>query len=228
MTPDRNNATNWAATGTARLAGVAIFAAMAGFAAVYGTFGGKDKVETRLPSAAPAAFADANPAVPGTGAARNGNPLATGEMTAFVFKKSPEDLPEITFANGAGKALTLGDFKGKTVLLNLWATWCAPCRKEMPALDRLQKELGSDSFEVLALSVDRSGADGSKKFLDGIKVEHLKLYVDASARSATTLKAVGMPTTILIGKDGREIGRLVGPAEWDSADAKRLIAASVK
>ena len=163
-------------------------------------------------------------AASGTGGAA----LNSGQMTAFVFKKTPEPLPEVSFTDASGKAMTLAAFKGKTVLLNLWATWCAPCRKEMPDLDRLQKELGSDRFEVVALSVDRQGVEAARKFLDGIKVENLKLYIDPTARAATTLRAVGMPTTILINAEGREVGRLVGPAEWHSADAKRLIEASLR
>lgn len=211
-TPDRKTMR----AGPAAVAGVALVSAAAGFLAVYVTFGRADKPVPQSASLLPVA------------AAAGPRALATGEMTAFVFKKTPEAVPDIQFTDGAGKPLTLADFKGKTVLLNLWATWCAPCRKEMPALDRLQKDLGSARFEVLALSVDRSGIEGSRKFLDGIKVDGLKLYVDATARSATTLKAVGMPTTLLIDAEGREVGRLVGPAEWDSADAKRLIEASVK
>ena len=153
--------------------------------------------------------------------------LSTGAMTTFVFKKAPEELPEIAFVDAGGAARSLKDFRGKTVLLNLWATWCAPCREEMPALDRLQKELGSDSFEVVALAVDRGGVDAAKKFLDSIKVSNLKLYADATTRSGSALKVIGMPTTILIDKDGREIGRLPGPAAWDSAEAKRLVEASL-
>jgi thiol-disulfide isomerase/thioredoxin len=149
-------------------------------------------------------------------------------MTAFVYKKTPEALPEVSFVDGQGAAKTLKDFQGKTVLLNLWATWCAPCREEMPALDRLQKRLGSDSFEVVALAVDRTGIEGAKKFLDGIKVENLNLYADPTTRSGPALKAIGMPTTILIGKDGHEVGRLPGPAAWDSDEAVRLVEAHLR
>jgi thiol-disulfide isomerase/thioredoxin len=193
-----------------------------GFVAVYVTLGRPDNGPRTAPPAPASTAATSLPKGPGT------NPLSTGEMAAFVFKREPEALPDITFADGESKSRTLKDWTGKVVLLNLWATWCAPCRKEMPSLDRLQKALGSDRFEVMALAVDRTGAESAKKFLDGIKVESLRLYVDASARSGSTLKAPGLPTTILIGKDGREIGRLVGPAEWDSADAKRLIEAALK
>jgi thiol-disulfide isomerase/thioredoxin len=156
------------------------------------------------------------------------NPLAAGDMITFVFKKTPEAIPSFRFEDAAGAEKTLADWKGKVVLLNLWATWCAPCRKEMPALDRLQKELGGDNFEVVAISVDRQGAPASKKFLDETKSVNLKLYVESSSRSVGTLKAAGLPTTILVDKEGREIGRLAGPAEWDSADAKRLIQAALK
>ena len=146
-------------------------------------------------------------------------------MTAFRFHPEPREIANVRFVDGSGAARSLSDWKGKVVLLNLWATWCAPCRKEMPALDRLQKALGSDVFEVVPLNLDRGGVETAKKFLDQIKNEALKLYADPSTRASTELNAVGMPTTILIDRDGRELGRIVGPAEWDGAGAQRLIAA---
>src|SRR5690606_30661502 len=118
---------------------------------------------------------------------------------------------------------TLADWRGKVVLLNLWATWCLPCRKEMPALDRLQEALGSEKFEVVALSVDRKGVEASKKFLDDAKVRNLALYVQPGGGATSAVRVVGLPATILIDTQGREIGRLLGPAEWDSDDAQRLI-----
>jgi thiol-disulfide isomerase/thioredoxin len=144
-------------------------------------------------------------------------------MAAFVFRKEPEALPQFKFQDAEGRERTLSDWRGKVVLLNLWATWCLPCRKEMPSLDRLQKELGSDKFEVVALSVDRKGLEASRKFLDETKVERLALYVDPSARANTELRVVGLPVTLLIDAQGRELGRLLGPAEWDGEDAKRLL-----
>ncbi|MFM9940896.1 MAG: TlpA family protein disulfide reductase [Hyphomicrobiaceae bacterium] len=156
------------------------------------------------------------------------NPLSTGEMAAFVFKKTPEPLPEVGFVDGTGKERTLKDWRGKVVLLNLWATWCVPCRKEMPGLDRLQAQLGSDRFEVVAVSADKTGIEGAKKFLAQVKSEKLGVYADPGVRITSTLKAIGMPATILIDREGREIGRLVGPAEWDSPEAKALIAAAMK
>lgn len=193
--------------------------AIAGFAAVYVTMAPRDNAAIeKSQEAAPAPAQSAEPA----------RAKPAGKMAAFVHKKSPEPLPEITFNDAAGKALTLADFKGKVVLLNLWATWCAPCREEMPALDRLQKALGGDNFEVVALSLDRKGAEASQKFLTETNAGNLKLYIDATAKQGTALKIVGMPTTILIDKEGREVGRLAGPAEWDSEEAKALITAALK
>ena len=160
------------------------------------------------------------PSGPGT------NTLSTGQMAAFVFKKTPEAMPEFVFLDASGKQRSLKDWRGKVVLLNLWATWCIPCRKEMPGLERLQKDLGSDKFEVVAVSVDRTGIDGAKKFLDGIKVAGLGVFSDPTVRATSTLKAIGLPATLLIDREGREIGRLTGPAEWDSAEAKALITAA--
>jgi thiol-disulfide isomerase/thioredoxin len=150
-----------------------------------------------------------------------------GAMAAFVLKANAEAVPEVSFIDGQGQPRTLKDFRGKVVLLNLWATWCAPCRKEMPDLDKLQAELGSPSFEVVALSVDRSGPEGARKFLDSIGTKQLALYADPTARMASTLKAIGMPTTLLIDRDGRELGRLTGPADWHSEDAKALMRAAI-
>jgi thiol-disulfide isomerase/thioredoxin len=171
-----------------------------------------------------AALAQASPPLPaGAGA----NPLSQGEMANFVFRKTPEPLPDIAYTDSTGAARTQADLKGRVILLNLWATWCVPCLKEMPGLDRLQKDLGSDKFEVVALSVDRAGPEAAKKYLDKIKIANLKLYADSTAKAAISLKAVGMPTTLLLNAQGQEIGRLIGPAEWDSEDAKKLIQAAL-
>jgi thiol-disulfide isomerase/thioredoxin len=214
---------SWTARNLGLSAGVAVIAALAGFGAIYATLGGGDNARAQAQATSTAATAPPTELPRGAGS----NPLSQGHMAAFVWKKEPEALPDVTFVDGSGSARTLADWKGRVVLLNLWATWCAPCRKEMPALERLQKELGSDSFEVVALSIDRGGADAAKKFLDQIKVEKLGLYVDQTARASSALKAVGMPTTLLIDRQGRELGRLVGPAEWDSADAVRLVKAAL-
>ena len=196
-----------------RTSGLWVFAlaAVAGFGAVYLVLPRSDNA---TPQETPAASTAAGPAATTKG---------SGKMVAFVKKAAPQELPDITFTDGEGKDLKLSDFKGRTVLLNLWATWCAPCRQEMPALDRLQQALGSDKFEVVALSLDRQGIAATKKFLDEVGAKALKLYVDATAKQGLALKLVGMPTTILIDKDGREVGRLAGEAGWDSEDAKAWI-----
>jgi thiol-disulfide isomerase/thioredoxin len=203
----------------------AAVAALVGFAAVYVTFGRSDNA-VRPAADTPSTISSVKqltlPSGPGS------NALSQGHMAAFVFKKEPETLPEVRFQDANGAEKSLADWRGKVVLVNLWATWCAPCRKEMPALDRLQKELGSPKFEVVAISVDRTGLAGARKFLDETKVENLALYADPTTRLSSQLKAVGLPITVLLDAQGREIGRLVGPAEWDSDDAKRLIRAVMK
>ena len=146
-----------------------------------------------------------------------------GGIGTFVLKPTPAALPNAAFQTADGAPVTLDAWRGKVVLLNLWATWCIPCRKEMPALDRLQSQLGSPDFEVVALSIDRSGVAGTRKFLDSVAIKNLKLYADPSAKLANEFKAIGLPTTLLIDRQGREIGRLIGPAEWDSPDAVALI-----
>jgi thiol-disulfide isomerase/thioredoxin len=213
-----------ARTGLSTAVWAAAVAALAGFAAVYVTLGRPDNavspvVQTPAPELSKPAK---TPAGPGS------NSLSQGQMAAFVFRKAPEDLPEVKFLDASGKERTLADWRGKVVLLNLWATWCVPCRKEMPALDRLQRELGSDQFQVVAVSVDRTGLTGAKKFLAETGAEALALYADPTARMATTLRAAGLPATLLLDRQGREIGRLLGPAEWDGEDAKRLIGAALR
>lgn len=150
-----------------------------------------------------------------------------GKMITFVARAEPQDLPEVTFVREDGSAASLNEWRGKVVLLNLWATWCGPCRKEMPDLDRLKAELGGDDFDLVALSIDRTGLDKPRRFLDEIGVKHLKLYNNSSGKLAASLKAFGMPTTLLLNRQGQEIGRLVGPADWGSDDAVALIKAAI-
>ncbi|MEO8145708.1 MAG: TlpA disulfide reductase family protein [Betaproteobacteria bacterium] len=144
---------------------------------------------------------------------------------AFVFRTHavPRALPDIAFEDGGGRKRTLAEFRGKTVLLNVWATWCAPCREEMPSLDRLQQKLGGPGFEVVALSIDAGGAAAVKRFYGELGVRALATYVDPAARAFGSLGVVGVPTTLLIDREGRELGRLTGPAQWDSEQAVRLI-----
>jgi len=150
----------------------------------------------------------------------------------FARVVKPRPVPDLHFQNEAGAEVSLADFRGKLVLLNIWATWCPPCRKEMPTLDRLQAKLGGPDFEVVALSIDAKGAPAVRSFFAQIGVHALKLYVDPSMQATDALHAPGIPTTLLIDRAGREIGRHVGPAEWDSAPSvtflRALIAAQGK
>lgn len=151
-------------------------------------------------------------------------------QSGFVFRThaTPRPMPELVFEDGRGTKRTLADFRNKVVLLNIWATWCVPCREEMPALDRLQQKLGGTDFEVLALSIDVGGAAPVKQFYEEIGIRSLAIYVDRSMRTAATLGAVGLPTTLLIDAEGREIGRHIGPAQWDAPEAVRMIAGYMK
>ena len=147
------------------------------------------------------------------------------EKTGVVFaiNSQPRVLPAIRFADAKERAMTLQDFRGKFVLLNLWATWCAPCREEMPTLDRLQAKLGGPDFEVVALSIDRGGPFVVSTFYSEIGIRALRIYVDKTGDAATDLGVVAIPVTSLIDREGREIGRKIGPAEWDSPEVVTLI-----
>ncbi|WP_328600474.1 TlpA family protein disulfide reductase [Mesorhizobium xinjiangense] len=151
-------------------------------------------------------------------APQGGGQAETVSSRSFVMHEVPRPLPEIKFEDGNGEALTLADFSGRTVLLNIWATWCVPCREEMPTLDALEADLGGPGFEVVALSVDRAGPDVVRKFYAEIGIRHLGLYIDASMQASFDLGAPGLPTTLLIDGEGQELGRLIGPAEWDTPE----------
>ena len=133
--------------------------------------------------------------------------------------ETPREMLSAPFVDGTGRDLTLDDFRGRVVLLNVWATWCAPCREEMPTLDRLQVQLGSDDFHVLPLSIDRAGLGPVRRFYEEIVIEHLGQYLAEDIRAMLAFAVIGLPTTLLIDRQGRERGRLTGPAQWDSAEA---------
>lgn len=141
----------------------------------------------------------------------------------FDLLDPPRPLPELRFVDGEGRPLTLADFRGKVILLNIWATWCIPCLREMPTLDRLQAKLGGPRFEVVVLSIDIGGIPVVEKFYRALKLDSLGIYVDKTLRVQRDLGIVGIPTTLLIDRQGREIGRLAGPAEWDSKEAIKAI-----
>jgi thiol-disulfide isomerase/thioredoxin len=157
-------------------------------------------------------------------------PLARGEVAAINIASEPKLLPDLAFKDAGGQPRTLADFRGRTVLLNLWATWCVPCRKEMPALEALQAKLGDDKFQVLAINIDTRNLDKPKAWLDEVGITGLGYFADPSAKVFQDLKsigkAIGMPTTLLIDPQGCELGTLAGPAEWASDDAIKLIEAA--
>jgi thiol-disulfide isomerase/thioredoxin len=144
--------------------------------------------------------------------------VAAQAPAEFAVHESPRPVPEVTFEDGDRRTLSLADFRGKVVLLNIWATWCAPCRREMPTLDRLQAELAGPDFEVVALSIDRKGLPAVQAFYEEIGLETLPIYVDRSGSAQRSLRVLGIPTTLLLDRDSNEIGRLAGPAEWDSPE----------
>jgi thiol-disulfide isomerase/thioredoxin len=157
---------------------------------------------------------------------------AKGEVAALAVAKQSKPVTPLAFSGPDGQPLTLDAFKGRVVLLNLWATWCAPCRQEMPALDRLEAKLGGKDFQVVAVNIDTTRPERPKAFLNDVGVKALPYYSDAKADVFYQLKqagkVVGLPTTILVDRSGCEIGTLAGPALWDSPDGVALIEAAVK
>jgi thiol-disulfide isomerase/thioredoxin len=158
-------------------------------------------------------------------------PLATGEVAALAVAHNAFRVPDLAFKDDSGQVRSLKDWRGRTVLLNLWATWCVPCRKEMPALDALQAKLGDDKFQVVAVNIDTRDPQKPRDFLKQIGVTHLAYFTDDSAQVFETLKeagkAFGMPTTLIVGPNGCEIGNMAGPAEWASDDGIKLVSAAI-
>lgn len=163
--------------------------------------------------------------------AKRMEPLARGEVAAVKVADVALKLPELAFRDAAGQPKSLADWHGRTVLLNLWATWCIPCRKEMPALDALQDKLGAPDFEVVAINIDTRNPEKPKNWLREVGVNRLAYYSDTNAKVFQDLKAVGkaigMPTTLLVDPNGCEIASLSGPAEWASNDGVKLVSAAL-
>ena len=210
------------------LAVAALAGALAGAVAVYvsATLSGNNAP----PSAAGAVVnADANSRLCAAKAdrAKTVAAAATGEVAAMLPADPPQSLKTLAFNAPDGNAMTLADRAGKTLLVNLWATWCAPCRAEMPALDALQKELGSEKFEVVAVNVDTGDDVKPKKFLGDTGVETLGFYRDNTMAVFEELKtrglALGLPVTLLVDGEGCLLAHMNGPAEWSSDDARKLI-----
>jgi thiol-disulfide isomerase/thioredoxin len=163
--------------------------------------------------------------------ARRMAPLVRGEVAAVAVATTPKPLPALSFQDGAGATKTLGDWRGRTVLFNLWATWCVPCRKEMPALDALQEKLGGPGFEVVSVNIDTRNPDKPQVWLQEVGIHRLAYYADHSAKVFQDLKAIGkafgMPTTLIVDPNGCEVATLAGPAEWASEDAVKLVNAAL-
>jgi thiol-disulfide isomerase/thioredoxin len=159
-------------------------------------------------------------------------PFARGQLAALNVPANPKQAVPISFLGPDGARLSLADFKGRAVLLNLWATWCLPCREEMPALDSLQSQLGDADFEVVAVSIDTARLERRRTFLEETGIKSLAFYADPTADSFQTLKragkALGLPTTILIDSSGCEVGVMAGPADWAADDSIALIRSSDK
>jgi thiol-disulfide isomerase/thioredoxin len=203
----------------------ALLAAIAGFGTVYLSFAPSDNGRF----ASSIKQDEEGAATPASATAGKG-PLAglnKGAMAAFLTRPKPIELPEISFVDGGGGTKSLNDWRGKVVLLNVWATWCVPCREEMLTLDKLEAELGGKDFQVVAVNIDRGSSDKPRSFLAETGATHIALYTDPFGKLFSAVKAVGMPTTLLIDREGREIGRLVGPADWYSPEALALIKAAI-
>ena len=171
-----------------------------------------------------AGFAVAIPLAAVIGSGPDGErPEPRGAVRHFTYTEPSRPVPPTPFVDQAGAAVSLTDFRGGVVLVNFWATWCAPCIREMPALDRLQAALGGDRFTVLVVSIDRDGAKVAAPFLKRLGVTRLSTYLDPKRKLAQALAVVGLPTSILIDRTGLEVGRVQGPAEWDTPEAHELI-----
>tara|TARA_R110002124_G_scaffold138219_2_gene301551 strand:+ start:4532 stop:5017 length:486 start_codon:yes stop_codon:yes gene_type:complete len=144
------------------------------------------------------------------------NPVSATPV--MPYHDAPRELDSPPFVDSDSRELSLADFRGKVVLLNVWATWCVPCREEMPTLDSLQARLGGEDFHVLPLSVDQAGLEPVRRFYEEIGIRHLGMYLTKDLRAMIALEVIGLPTTLIIDREGREIARRVGPAKWDSPE----------
>ncbi|WP_298258788.1 TlpA disulfide reductase family protein [Bradyrhizobium sp.] len=199
--------------------GAVLVGAVVGLGGVYGLGGLKRNVS-----------GDAAACAPAVSLSKRIAPLAHGEVAALTMATAPLRLPDLAFEDADGKPKKLSDWRGQIVLVNLWATWCVPCRREMPALDRLQAKLGGKDFQVVAINIDTRDPEKPRNFLKEAKLTRLGYFSDDKAKVFQDLKsigrALGMPTSVLVDGNGCEIATIAGPAEWDSDDATKLIRAA--
>jgi thiol-disulfide isomerase/thioredoxin len=197
------------------LAGIAVLALIGAGAGWYGVF--RDRADV-------AEIGECRAAQAKTAGLK---PLAKGEIAALNVNSTPKPPPAIAFTGGEGQPMSLSDFRGKTILVNLWATWCVPCRQEMPALDKLQAELGGNDFQVVAINVDTRNPDKPKAWLQENGIKNLAYHADPAGKLLQVLQksghVVGLPTTFVVDPAGCEIAILKGPAEWASPDALAFV-----
>jgi thiol-disulfide isomerase/thioredoxin len=166
----------------------------------------------------------ANAAAADTGAIEA---LREGDMRKLVLHAEPREVSDVPFTDPDGGEHRLADWEGKVVLLNFWATWCAPCRKEMPMLDALQVEFGGDGFDVVTVATGRNSVQGIRRFFEEVGVENLPILLDPRQDLSREMGVFGLPVTMILDAEGREIARLVGEADWQSDSAKAIVAALI-
>ncbi|MCP5432148.1 MAG: TlpA family protein disulfide reductase [Alphaproteobacteria bacterium] len=152
-----------------------------------------------------------------------GRDASESVLVKFVHAEGRPELPALSFLDGNDSSLSLADFRGRAVLLNLWATWCSPCIEELPALDRLAASLAGEPFSVVAVSLDANGLADVKPFLEKLRLRNISPYVSPDGSVGNALHLPGIPVSILLDREGREVGRVVGKAEWDSDEARGLV-----
>ena len=153
--------------------------------------------------------------------------MRSGDMKKLLIHPKPKPAVNMKFITKDDTPLTSADFAGKTLLVNFWATWCAPCRKEMPQLNALQKEFGGDDFEVLTIATGRNTPDGIKRFFADAGVDSLPRHQDPKQALASQMGIFGLPITVIMDPEGREIARLRGDADWSSDSAKAIVQALI-
>jgi len=151
--------------------------------------------------------------------------MREGDMRKLVFHSEPRNVPDVAFLDEAEADMDLSDLEGKYALVNFWATWCAPCREEMPSLSALQAEFGGASFEVVTIATGRNPIGQMRRFFQEVGVENLPLYRDPRQQLARQMAVLALPITVLLAPDGTEIARLTGDADWASEEAFALFAA---
>lgn len=171
-----------------------------------------------------AALVLANPALADVSAAKE---LRRGDMNKLIFHPEAKPAGTAEFMTFEGEPLTLDQWQGKWVLVNFWATWCAPCRKEMPMLSELQDKLGSDTFEVLTIATSRNAPPKIKEFFESIEVDNLPMHRDPKSQLARQMAVLGLPVTVILNPEGQEVGRLLGDADWSSENAIGVLSALI-